>query len=221
MWIWRFTQEDSSLWKKVISSIFGVSPHGWMTIEFKGKRGNRSWVDIAMNFPFFTWFVRLKVGHLKNIRFWEDSLVNQTPLKISFLDIYALSYKKRRLFFIVGTMRIKPRTWVFGEVCSIENYIIGLRWWISSDAAGGRELTKSNGPLKDLERTQVNRPFKLLLLDPPRLIWLWQAWFESTNVLKKLRCSSNLWPSEAWILMIDYKGSLEGGPFCPQVVHCV
>lgn len=54
-------QENGSLWKKITVSIYGITLHGWRTRDFKRKKGNRPWVDIASNFPLFSRFVRFKV----------------------------------------------------------------------------------------------------------------------------------------------------------------
>ncbi|XP_022149391.1 uncharacterized protein LOC111017819 [Momordica charantia] len=67
-WLWRFSQESEALWRKVISSIYGVDPHGWLPKDSKGK-GSR-------------------------IRFWLDKWNGEATLAEDFPDLYAISLKK-------------------------------------------------------------------------------------------------------------------------------
>lgn len=69
-WLWRFMQEGSSLLRKVIASIYGVSSWGWKTRDFKMRKGNRLWIDIVVNYPLFDCFIKFQAICGKNIRFW-------------------------------------------------------------------------------------------------------------------------------------------------------
>lgn len=93
-WLWRFSQEKYALWRKIIVSIYGVSTNGWMSKDFKGKKGNRIWVDIAANYPMFQKHIKFSVSNGSNIRFWEDIWCVDQPLHDKFPDLYLLSRKK-------------------------------------------------------------------------------------------------------------------------------
>ena len=46
-WIWRFTVEDNSFWKDVISIKYLVEEGGWYTKTTRGNSGLGPWKDIS------------------------------------------------------------------------------------------------------------------------------------------------------------------------------
>ena len=71
-WLWRFPRERSSLWHKVIASIYGTHPNGWDANMMVRWSHRCPWKTIAQVFQDFSLFVRLVVGNGERIRFWED-----------------------------------------------------------------------------------------------------------------------------------------------------
>ncbi|GJU19992.1 RNA-directed DNA polymerase, eukaryota [Tanacetum coccineum] len=93
-WVWRFFSDGSSLWSSFIKSMFGN--HGATGLKVQPKRRS-TWYDIlqAVNslkdkgIDFFQ-FIRKKIGNGVNTSFWDDSWIDNIPLKVKFQRLYAL-----------------------------------------------------------------------------------------------------------------------------------
>lgn len=60
------------MWRKIVASIYGISPYGWKSADLKKRKGNRIWANIAKFHPVFDQFIQFVAKDGKNIRFWED-----------------------------------------------------------------------------------------------------------------------------------------------------
>lgn len=70
-----------------------------MIDDFRKKKRQQLWVDIARNDPLFARFEKFMAGCGKSICFRHDVWVDPSPLKDCFLDMYAFSFKKETTVF--------------------------------------------------------------------------------------------------------------------------
>lgn len=93
-WLWRFTQENEALWRKIIVSIYGEDSLRWSSLPPKGRSKGRPWFDIFKNSSFFSKFLSFKVQRGSHIKFWSDHWIGDSPLQITFPLLFNLSMKK-------------------------------------------------------------------------------------------------------------------------------
>nr|GEX41031.1 RNA-directed DNA polymerase, eukaryota, reverse transcriptase zinc-binding domain protein [Tanacetum cinerariifolium] len=93
-WIWRFISQDSSLWFRFIKVMYGDRG----SIDNPGALSQKSlWFDIIKEVTSlshkginFLSFIKKKVGNGEHTCFWEDTWLDDCPLKYSFPRLYAL-----------------------------------------------------------------------------------------------------------------------------------
>lgn len=94
MTLWCFAVEKNSLWRKIIAAIYGEDTHGWSTLPSGESSRGRPWMDIQHTNSFFANLVYFKVSKGENVKFWEDTWLDDSPLSITFPSFYGLSFKK-------------------------------------------------------------------------------------------------------------------------------
>ncbi|GKC41133.1 RNA-directed DNA polymerase, eukaryota, reverse transcriptase zinc-binding domain protein [Tanacetum coccineum] len=97
-WVWRFLSQDSSLWHRVVTSLYGnrlpidgnvsssVSAPWHCIIKELGSLSYKGINLLAQ--------LKKKVGNGVHTLFWKDSWINGTPLNIIFPRVYALENRK-------------------------------------------------------------------------------------------------------------------------------
>lgn len=93
-WLWQFTQEDNPLWKRVITSIYGIEDHVWLPSPPKLSSRGRPWVAIDQQRLFFIRFISFKAKNGSKIKVWKDTWLGNNPLEFKFPDLFCISNKK-------------------------------------------------------------------------------------------------------------------------------
>jgi hypothetical protein len=96
-WLWRFLQEESSLWGQVIVEKYGVMSGGWCSEEAWESYGVCLWKNIRNEWGTFSNFVSFRVGNGSHIRFWLDVWCREVNLKSSFPELYVIVRDKEAL----------------------------------------------------------------------------------------------------------------------------
>lgn len=89
-WLWRFSKERESLWRRVIVARYGLL-FEWNRKDVRNGYGTGNWKSILKGKFDFWKFIRFKLGSGKVIRFWEDLWGGELPLRYEFRSIYNLA----------------------------------------------------------------------------------------------------------------------------------
>ena len=81
-WLWRFGQEGSSLWRRVIATKYGESQRGWTTKDCRRAHGCGLWRGINIGWESFSKHLAFMVGDGSCIFFWNDRWVGDISLKM-------------------------------------------------------------------------------------------------------------------------------------------
>ena len=71
-WSWQFTNERTSLWRKVVSSKFDENPGGWHTCDIKDGYDVGLWKEIGKEWSFFLQNAVFSLGDGRRVSFWKD-----------------------------------------------------------------------------------------------------------------------------------------------------
>ncbi|GMI80385.1 hypothetical protein HRI_001707800 [Hibiscus trionum] len=97
-WIWRFSFEEDSLWRKVVTIKYGYDPKSLIPAQKNPRELSWMWRNIVEPVndlsDKFVKNLRVVLGDGTKINFWKDLWVGSAPLKQSFPRIYALAIKK-------------------------------------------------------------------------------------------------------------------------------
>ncbi|PKI50016.1 hypothetical protein CRG98_029603 [Punica granatum] len=95
-WLWRFANERSSLWRRVISSKFGISEGNWHTELPSFSCGVSLWKPMLKFFPTYEMQVKFNVGEsdCSRINFWNDCCCGDQSLRIQFPSLFQISMNK-------------------------------------------------------------------------------------------------------------------------------
>ncbi|XP_077234220.1 uncharacterized protein LOC143876406 [Tasmannia lanceolata] len=93
-WLWRYGEEHSSLWVRVIDSKYGSSLGNWDSVDTFKIKGITVWRDILRLKSFFAPGVRFRVYRGDRIRFWQDPWCSSHSLQVLFPDLYIVSSQK-------------------------------------------------------------------------------------------------------------------------------
>jgi len=105
-WIWRLKSEKRSLWKDILDSKYG----GWRRLRSQGQICKESlwWRDLRKVWNLEEWGNdfedrgRWEVGDRKEIRLWEDKLLDNDPLLHKFPRLFSISLDTNRTLSQVG-----------------------------------------------------------------------------------------------------------------------
>ena len=95
-WLWRFPNEEHSLWYKVIKSKYGISSNHWDSNGVVKGTFRNPWKAISSLYTDFHQLVSFKVGKGNKVRFWEDRWAGEDTLEISFPSLFRLSTFRSR-----------------------------------------------------------------------------------------------------------------------------
>ncbi|RVW47665.1 Protein PIR [Vitis vinifera] len=111
-WLWRYPREGSTLWHKVISSIYGSHSNGWDANTIVRWSHCCPWKTITQVFQEFSKFTRFVVGNGDKIRFWEDLWWGDQSLGSQYPRLFRVVTDKNILISsILGSTR--PFSWNF------------------------------------------------------------------------------------------------------------
>ena len=93
-WCWRYSTEDNSMWRGVITLKYGLEEGGCFPIIPKGCHGVGLWKEICKEALFIKNNCLVKIGDGSKARFWEDWWCGEAPLSYSFPSLYRLANSK-------------------------------------------------------------------------------------------------------------------------------
>lgn len=115
-WRWRILNESNSLWVRVLKAKYSIP----LPLNIGGMEGKLSywWKDIfgtCFSMEETSWFdlnVRLKLGDVGKVRFWQDAWLGQCALNDKFARLYYLSVQQHALISDVGTWENGEWKWI-------------------------------------------------------------------------------------------------------------
>ena len=90
-WLWRFGQEGTHLWRRVVATKYGEGQGGWNTNIC--RRAHRCGLRRGINdgWERFSKHLALVVGDGSHILFWHDRWIGDISLKMLYPQLYACS----------------------------------------------------------------------------------------------------------------------------------
>jgi hypothetical protein len=80
-WLWRFGQEETRLWRRVLVDKYGVEGGGWITKRSRGPHGCSLWKNIMVGWDDFRSYIGFDVGMGNIVLFWHDNWCTNLSLK--------------------------------------------------------------------------------------------------------------------------------------------
>ena len=88
--LWRFCDEETSLWKEVIIQKLGQNSL-WCSNEVNCTYGTGVWTTIRGLWSKLQKNSKFQVGNVNNVRFWKDNWIGEVPLQDNYQDLMLLS----------------------------------------------------------------------------------------------------------------------------------
>ncbi|XP_028107063.1 uncharacterized protein LOC114306090 [Camellia sinensis] len=117
---WRFANEETALWKKVICSKYKVEGGKWLPDPQAASRCSKIWGDILVVaiqrtnlLQFYVTNLQIKVGNGCRVCFWHDCWIGTVSLKELFPRLFRLSNDKDGSFRAYAVKRGNSDNWVF------------------------------------------------------------------------------------------------------------
>lgn len=89
-WLWRYTCADQCLWKDVIIAKHEALNH-WYSKVSTEPYGVGCWKSISKLWEMFSQHKHLVVGNRQHISFWRDKWLGNTPLGVSYHNIFRIA----------------------------------------------------------------------------------------------------------------------------------
>lgn len=119
-WWWRFANEETALWKKVICSKYKVEGGKWTPDAQPASRCSKIWGDIlvvatqrASLLQFYVNNLQIKVGNRCRVCFWHDCWIGTVSLKELYPRLFRLSNDKDGSLRAYAIKRGNSDNWVF------------------------------------------------------------------------------------------------------------
>ena len=93
-WLWRFGVEREAFWSRVIMEKYGFLEGEWMSKMPIEPYGVGLWKFIHLGWDNFFRFLMFEVGNCSRIRFWDDVLCLDKPLKVVYPELYRIACVK-------------------------------------------------------------------------------------------------------------------------------
>ncbi|XP_071687180.1 uncharacterized protein [Rutidosis leptorrhynchoides] len=143
-WWWRFKTETTSLWVKVISSIYGPSGRLFVGVPFHSDYYKSVWIDILKNgdniyeigVPFRNLFAKV-LGDGGSTSFWNNPWIGNDVLKDKFKRLWRLDTEASAL--------VKDRV-----IWNGSNWVGNWSWVREPSGCAGGELQSLSELIKDV-----------------------------------------------------------------------
>ncbi|RVW42450.1 Transposon TX1 uncharacterized 149 kDa protein [Vitis vinifera] len=96
-WLWRFANENDSLWKQIISSKYDLQDGGWCSKGGRDRYGVGVWKAIRNGWEDFRSHSRFLIGDGTRVKFWKDLWCENQSLEEAFPILFNLSVNKEGL----------------------------------------------------------------------------------------------------------------------------
>ena len=93
-WNWRFSREENSIWRNIISLKYGMEEGGWFSNTPRDSYGVGLWKDIGKEVMQIRHKCLIEVGNGRKVRFWEDVRCGEAHICSSFPSIYEVVSSK-------------------------------------------------------------------------------------------------------------------------------
>ncbi|RVW90819.1 putative ribonuclease H protein [Vitis vinifera] len=93
-WLWRFANENESLWKQIISSKYDLQNGGWCSKGVRDCYGVGVWKAIRNGWESFRSHSHFFVGDGTKVKFWKDLWCENQSLEEAFPTLFNLSVNK-------------------------------------------------------------------------------------------------------------------------------
>ncbi|KAJ9675215.1 hypothetical protein PVL29_024243 [Vitis rotundifolia] len=93
-WLWRFANENDSLWKQIISSKYDLQDGGWCSKVVRDRYGVGVWKAIRNGWEKFQSHSCFIVGDGTRVKFWKDLWCKNHSLEEAFPTLFNLSINK-------------------------------------------------------------------------------------------------------------------------------
>ncbi|KAJ9693622.1 hypothetical protein PVL29_009537 [Vitis rotundifolia] len=97
-WLWRFANENDSLWKQIISSKYDLQDGGWCSKGIRDRYGMGVWKAIRNGWENFRSHSHFIVGDDIRVKFWKDLWCENHSLEEAFPTLFNLSVNKESWF---------------------------------------------------------------------------------------------------------------------------
>ena len=103
--LWRFGQEGTHLWRRVVATKYGEGQGGWNTKVCRRVHGCSLWRGINESWERFSKHLALVMSDGSRILFWHDRWVGDISLRMLYAQLYACSNKKELAIFMYYIIR--------------------------------------------------------------------------------------------------------------------
>ncbi|RVX20582.1 putative ribonuclease H protein [Vitis vinifera] len=93
-WLWRFANENESLWKQIISRKYDLQEGGWCSKGVRNRYGVGVWKAIRNGWENFRTHSRFIVGDGTRMKFWKDLWCENQSLEDVFPILFNLTVNK-------------------------------------------------------------------------------------------------------------------------------
>ena len=93
-WLWRFANENESLWKQIISRKYDLQKGGWCSKGVRNRYGVGVWKAIRNGWENFRTHSRFIVGDGIRVKFWKDLWCENQSLEDAFPNLFNLTVNK-------------------------------------------------------------------------------------------------------------------------------
>jgi len=128
-WLWKFANEDHTLWKEVIIAKYGMEDK-WMTKVVNTPYNCTVWRAIRNLWPMLYYRSRIKVGDGQKTSFWEDKWNGATLMKQLHLELYVLCQQQQATVATMWTgqgwnlfLRRHLNDWEIEKVIALQNSV--------------------------------------------------------------------------------------------------
>ena len=96
-WLWRFSLEGESLWRKIILGIFWEVEGGWITRGVRESYAISLWKDIRKGWEEFSLRTNIRIGNGRRTRFWWDNWNGESKLKDVYPTLFRITSHKNAI----------------------------------------------------------------------------------------------------------------------------